>query len=740
MKTIRYFLLFQVLVFYSVQAQNEQIDSLQQALKQLKQRKPKVPRQEVDILTELCWKLNESDPKKALSYGIEALALARSSKYTKGEAVALKDIGVLYQYQGNYPQALDHYLQSLKIFEQLQDELGIANVLNNIGIVYRNQGNNQKALTYFARVQKIDEKNNDQTGLASILNNLGSIYYQEDDYQKAQEYFLKSLKIEENLKDNAGISISYNNLGLVALAEDKVVEAIKYYQKALKLDENAGNKTSASGTLNNIAYAYQKQNKLKQALDYALKGYQLAEEVNSQELVMQLSETLMTIYEGLKDFEKAYEYQTYHLFAKEEVFNEANSKKVANLQSAYELEKKQAEVALLKANEERSKANEAQSKAQSAQRQSIIIFTLMIIIILIIGIIALYVSNQRRKRVNGVLRRQRNVLREKNEEINQQKEEIQAQRDAIEEQNNEIVAKSQDIESSIQYAKRIQEAILPNQEEMRQALPQHFIYYRPRDIVSGDFYWFAKTEPLPLYAESPDFQGNKLLKGFENEKLILAAVDCTGHGVPGAFMSAIGDSLLNHIVFDRRLHEPDSILKALQEGVRKALRQDEIENRDGMDMSVIVIDNDKKELTFAGARNSLWIIQNDEMTEIRGDAVSIGGWQPDQRYQFTTHTFSLDVPTSIYMASDGYQDQFGGPKGKKFMRRRLRELFKEIYHKPMKEQHRIIDSTIQDWMRFPAIDAAQHEQVDDMLVVGVRFQPLKERMSFRRKTDFSKHI
>ena len=733
MKVIRYFLLLHVLVVFGVQAQNKRIDSLQKVRESIKGNSTKAARQKVDIFTELCWELNESDPKKALGFGKEALTLAKTIKYTRGEAISLKNIGVLYQYQGNYPQALENYLQSLKIFEQIKDEAGIANVLNNIGIVYRNQGNYKKALTYFVRVQKIDEKNKDQTGLASILNNLGSIYYQQDEFEKAKGYFMQSLNIEKGLKDDGGVSISYNNLGLVAIAEDSVQKAIDYYQKALLLDEKAGNKASAAGTLNNIAYAYQKKDDLNKSLSYALRGYKLAEELNSQELVMQLSETLMTIYEGLKDFEKAYEYQTYHLFAKEEVFNEANTKKVANLQSAYELEKKQAEVALLKANEERS-------KAESARRQSIIIFTLMVIIVLAVGMIGLYVSNQRRKRMNGILRKQRNVLREKNEEINQQKEEILAQRDAIEERNSQIVAKNQDIESSIQYAKRIQEAILPNKEEMKQALPQHFIYYRPRDIVSGDFYWFAKTEPLPLYADSPDFQGNKLLKGFENEKLILAAVDCTGHGVPGAFMSAIGDSLLNHIVFDRRLHEPASILKALQDGVRKALRQDEIENRDGMDMGLVVIDMEKKELTFAGARNSLWIIQDDEMTEIRGDAVSIGGWQPNQHYQFTTHTFSIDTSTSIYMASDGYQDQFGGPKGKKFMRRKLRELFKEIYHQPMEEQHRIIDITMKEWMSFPAADAAQHEQVDDMLVVGVRFQTIKERMSFRRKTDFSKHI
>ena len=733
MKTIPYLLLFQVLVFFGVQAQNKRIDSLQKVFKIIKSNNLKANQQKVDVLTELCWELNQSDPKKALAYGKEALTLAKSIKYTKGQATTLKNIGVLYQYQGNYPQALENYLQSLKIFETIKNEAGVANVLNNIGIVYRNQGNYEKAQTYFERVQKIDEQNNDKTGLASILNNLGSIYYQKDDFKKAESYFLQSLKIEEELKDEGGVSISYNNLGLVAIAEDSLQKAIDYYQKALVLDEKGGNKASAAGTLNNIAFAYQKMDDLQKALSYAQRGYKLAEDLNSQELVMNLSETLMAIYEGLKDFEKAYEYQTYHLFAKEEVFNETNSKKVSNLQTAYELEKKQAEVALLKANEERS-------KAEQARRQSIIGFAIMIIILLAIGMIALYVSNRRRKRVNEVLRNQRNVLREKNEEINQQKEEILAQRDAIEERNVEIVAKSQDIESSIQYAKRIQEAILPNKEEMKRALPQHFIYYRPRDIVSGDFYWFARTEPLPIYANSPDFQGNKLLKGFENEKLILAAVDCTGHGVPGAFMSAIGDSLLNHIVFDRRIYEPANILKALQDGVRKALRQDEIENKDGMDMGVIVMDMEKKELTFSGARNSLWIIQNDEMNEVRGDAVSIGGWQPDQHYQFTTHTFSLDTPTSIYMASDGYQDQFGGPKGKKFMRRKLRELFKEIYHKPMEEQHRIIDVTMKDWMSFPSPEANYHEQVDDMLVVGVRFQPVKERMSFRRKTDFSKHI
>lgn len=729
MRTSIFILLLSIWGFLGVKAQSKRIDSLQNALKNT-QGNAKI---EVDVLNELCWELNNSAPKQALTYGRNALVLAQTNQYIQGEATALKNIGVVYQYQGNYPQALDNYLKSLKIFEKLEDEAGIANVLNNIGIVYRNQGNYEKALTYYQRVQKIDEKNGDKTGLASVLNNLGSIYYQRDDYPKARKYYNKSLKIEQELKDNSGISISYNNLGLVAIAEKKTKEALKNYFKALKLDEAAGDKTSMAGTLNNIADAYQQRNDFDKALKYALQGFRLAEEVESQALVMNLSETLTVIYEGRQNFEKAHEYQTYYMLAKEEVFNEENTKRLTNLQAAYELEKKQAEISVLKANEERRKANDA-------KRRAITVFSIIVIIILAIGITLLYFSNRRRKKINKILRKQRNDLQEKNEEINQQKEEILTQRDAIEEQNHQISKKNQDIESSIQYAKRIQEAILPNKEAINTALPEHFIYYRPRDIVSGDFYWFTKTEPLPLYAESPDFQGNKLLQGFENEKLVLAAVDCTGHGVPGAFMSAIGDSLLNHIVFDQRLHEPAQILRAMQEGIRKALRQDEIENKDGMDMSLIVVDIEKKELSYAGAKSSLWIVQNDELQEIRGDAVSIGGWQPDQTHTFTTHTFSIQKPTTVYLASDGYQDQFGGKKGKKFMRRRLRELLQEIHIQPTQAQYHIIESTMKEWMAHPSPEGGPHEQVDDMLVIGVKFELMKNKVSFRAKTDFSKHI
>ncbi len=707
------------------QAQTPRIDSLQNALKTAKGKNA-----QVDVLNELCWELSNSAPKKALSTGRQALDLAQSLPYSQGEATALKNIGVVYQYQGNYPQALEHYLKSLTIFEKLKNEAGIANVLNNIGIVYRSQGNYDEALKYYERVRKIDEKNNDKTGVASVLNNLGNIYYQRNDYAKARELYSKSLAIEKELNDQSGLAISYNNLGLVAFAEKQVKKSLEYHFKALKLEEQASDRTSMAGTLGYIADVYQQTDELNKALKYALQGFEIAEEVESQALVMNLSQSLMVIYEGLKQFDKAYEYQTYYVFAKDEVFSEANTKRLTNLQAAYELEKKQAEIALLK-------AKEARDKAKRVLNQSI---GVGIIIVLIIGVAFLYTRSRRRKRINAILLKQRNDLREKNEEINQQKEEILTQRDAIEERNEQILRKTQDIESSIQYAKRIQEAILPNRDEMKEALPEHFVYYLPRDIVSGDFYWFAKTEPQPVYSDSPDFQGNKLLKGFENEKLVLAAVDCTGHGVPGAFMSAIGDSLLNHIVFDRRLTDPAEILGAMQEGVRKALRQDELSNRDGMDMGLMVVDMEKRICKYASAKSWLWLFQNGELQEIKGDNMAIGGWQPDVKTSFTTHTFSLDTPTTIYMASDGYQDQFGGKKGKKFMRRRFRELLQEIYTLPMEQQYARIERTMQDWMAHTTPEGDVHAQVDDMLVVGVHFPLHKQSLSFRSKTDFSKHI
>jgi serine phosphatase RsbU (regulator of sigma subunit) len=233
--------------------------------------------------------------------------------------------------------------------------------------------------------------------------------------------------------------------------------------------------------------------------------------------------------------------------------------------------------------------------------------------------------------------------------------------------------------------------MLPLPEVFAEALPASFVLFKPRDIVSGDFYWLYNEKHLT----------------------IVAAADCTGHGVPGAFMSMIGNDLLGQIVEHDDIFSPDLILNELNMGVRKALRQDATNNKDGMDIAICVINRLERTLEYAGAANPLCYIQDDELKEIKADKFAIGGRQEENSRIFKKHTLLLDKPTVYYIFSDGYQDQFGGENNSKFMSRRLKQLFVEIHKLPMAEQKKRMDDVIMDWIKHT-------RQIDDILVIGFK--------------------
>lgn len=276
----------------------------------------------------------------------------------------------------------------------------------------------------------------------------------------------------------------------------------------------------------------------------------------------------------------------------------------------------------------------------------------------------------------------------------------------IEKQKNEIEHKNKEITASITYAKRIQSAILSKVANVEQNLVESFIFFQPRDIVSGDFYWFAqKTD----YGEN---------------KLIIVVADCTGHGVPGAFMSMIGDSLLNQIVHDREIHQPDLILYEMNKGVRRLLNQQHTQNRDGMHMGIVAIDFNAHTMVYAGAKSPLIYFQNQQFMEIKGERTSIGGIL-DNKHQyknFENHTIYLPSlngqpqnKTMFYLFTDGYTDQFGGKEGGRFSKIRMRKLLYEIHQLPLHEQKKILEQNLVNWMR-----ANSGRQIDDILVVGIK--------------------
>jgi len=284
---------------------------------------------------------------------------------------------------------------------------------------------------------------------------------------------------------------------------------------------------------------------------------------------------------------------------------------------------------------------------------------------------------------------------EMEEKVRQRTAEVVRQKEEIEKQSEQIAELYEQVKDSILYAKRIQEAILPSREEINASLQNSMVLFRPKDIVSGDFYWFTEKE----------------------DRVIMIAADCTGHGVPGALMSMIGSSLLNEIVNEKGITQPNEILLALKHGVIKALNKhpSSDQTKDGMDIGVCSIPKKGNKIDFAGANNPLWMIRDGEIIDFRGDRQPVGIYGDNLDTPYTNHTIDIQDGDSVYIFTDGYADQFGGPSGKKFKYSQFKSLLLQINNETMENQRDILNTRIEEWM------GDQEEQIDDILVVGIRF-------------------
>jgi ligand-binding sensor domain-containing protein/serine phosphatase RsbU (regulator of sigma subunit) len=316
-------------------------------------------------------------------------------------------------------------------------------------------------------------------------------------------------------------------------------------------------------------------------------------------------------------------------------------------------------------------------------------FKLLIVFLLIVLVVSIYRIRVRRIKLrNKELER---LVKIRTAEIRQQNEEITAQRDEIQKQNTMISRQNEEITDSIRYAERIQTAALPGPQELKELLPEHFIFFRPRDIVSGDFFWANR----------------------QNGKTVITAADCTGHGVPGAFMSMLGISFLNKIVNEKKITDAAEILNRLRKNVIAALRQKGLvhESKEGMDMALLVIDHEKKKLQFAGAFNPLVLVRDKKDTEYKAERMPVAIYEAMEPFKNTEIDYQSG--DAVYMFSDGFPDQFGGPRIRKFMKKPFRKKLTEISHEPMNKQHQILEQVYDNWK-------GDEPQVDDVVVIGIR--------------------
>ena len=577
----------------------------------------------------------------AIDYYKKSLKIAKELGSKKEIATCYNNIGLVHDDQGNYAIAIKYYQKSLKIFEESDDKKGMSMCYNNIGLVHYYQGNYASAIDYYKKSLKIAEELGDKKGIANCYNNIGLVYDEQgnsssskklaaDKYARAIEYYQKSLKIFEESDDKKGMSMCYMNIGIVyeeqgysasseKHAEDKYISAIEYYQKSLKIKEKLGDKKGIAMVLGNIANLNntladslvtkkEKTEKYYKAIKLAGKALRIAKEIKTLPLEKEFLIHLSNSYEGLKNYKKALEFHKLYMEANDSLFNEEKNKQITQMEAHYQAEKKQQEIEkqkiLLEKKDVEVKQQEAVASRQRMQRNAFIGgFALM----LILAVVVLR-SYRQKKKANILLSEQKEEIGQKNEELQQQKEEITVQRDELEqtnekldETNKQLELKNKDVTDSINYAKRIQTAILPPEEYVTKSLPEHFILFKPRDIVSGDFYWAT----------------------VKNNSLIIAAVDCTGHGVPGAFMSMLGVSFLNEIVNKLPVEtqnfaslQANEILNQLRDEVINSLHQTgkEDEAQDGMDIALYILNMETKELRYAGANNPLYIVRNKNLT------------------------------------------------------------------------------------------------------------------------------
>ncbi|MFW5699595.1 MAG: tetratricopeptide repeat protein [Bacteroidota bacterium] len=568
----------------------------------------------------------------------------------KGMGGMYSSLGIVYSQLGEYEKSLDAQIKALRIFEHLSDSAEIAKILLNIGGIYYYWEQNERTVEYFSRALDIYQSVGNEFGVARCNSNLGSVYFEMGDVDNALTYSLKALDYYISKGYRLFEAILESNIANIYKTKGDYETALKYLLKTKEFYESQGGHGRLTYTYNNLGNLYMEIGQYSEAEKYLKKCLEFSEEIGNQEQVYEVYHSLSENAERSGNYREALKYFKQHATLKDSIFSENAHQQIAELETKYETEKKENRIKLQDVELERK---EALLKKRQLEKTALSVISALVLFIA--GII--WFRYREKQRTNQ-------ILAEKNKNITE----------------------------SISYARKIQTAVLPPEELVNNLLPEHFIYYLPRDIVSGDFYWVTRMQ----------------------NKTIVAAADCTGHGVPGAFMSMLGFTLLNEIIGQAETLEANAILNELRNKVKKSLRQkgNEYEAQDGIDMALCIIDQPNRRVQYAGANNPVIIVRNGELKKIKGDKMPVG-YQVVEKESFTNHEIAVEPNDMIYLFSDGYVDQFGGKHGHRFKAGPFEELLKSICHRSMKEQHDILEHKLLNWK-------GGYDQIDDILVMGVR--------------------
>jgi len=620
----------------------------------------------IQTLNSISFKFRFSDPVFAMKSGKEGLILAQKANDKKNLIFLYNNIGLLYKDKSLDEKALDNFIAAEKTAESINDKRGIAMSVHNIGILYQTQKLYEKALLNYSSALEIFKEIEDKEATAQLLNSFGALSYELDDKSKALDYFLQSLSYMEELGNKKGIADGLNNVAIIYEEMNNYTKAMEYHKRSLNICRDQNDSRGVSTSLFNIALIYKNQNETTNSINYIDSAITIAKNVNGLDLLKEYYKTLSEIYYSIGDYKTSLSYFTTSAQINDSLVNQDRNKQILEMSTKYQTEKKEKENELLKQQNELQNLN--------LNRQKIINSSVSLGLLLVIVLAFFIYKGYKQKKIANNQLEEKNIL--------------------IEEKSKIVEEKNKDITDSIRYAKRLQTAILKPENTLTNYFDDGFIFFKPKDIVSGDFYWFEKFGNLSL----------------------IAAADCTGHGVPGAFMSIIGCNLLSQAVNEYAITQPAAILNSINKGLTKVLQHkrdaDEIVS-DGMDIALCSFNSDTMTLEYSAAYNPMWLIRENSVIEFTADKFPVGAFLDSQERLFTRNEIPVKKGDMVYIFSDGYADQFGGPKGKKFKYKKFQELLIENHLKAMTNQRTVLEHTINQWK-------GDLEQVDDILVIGIQ--------------------
>jgi serine phosphatase RsbU (regulator of sigma subunit) len=696
---IKFVFLFCCVAGCSLYSQTPLVDSLIRLVN-----KTTVDTLKVKLYGDICWELMSVDMSKSELYAEKQLSLATEINNDVLIAQAESDIGNVLNRKGDFENALIHYYKAVALRQKLKQPLKVAGVYNNIATVLMRQNKFNDAIEINFKSLKIFEEAGDKNKQSVLLGNIGNIYNSLSQTDQALVYFRKGLvlskgvgnvSLEANSLANIGVikfdinqydsalfyfyetekillknnllydlGAVYNNIGKTLVSKKEYVKAIEYYEKGLQNRIQFEDEFGIALSNSNIASLYIIQKDYDKALNYLLKSEPIFKKnkayINLKDCYVQMA----TASELKGDMDAAVSYYKLLNDYKDSIYTKESADQILEMNAKYETEKKDQENKLL------NTQNALSEKTIKQQRT----FSFFIgIALLLLASLAFFIFRG--------LKQQRKA----NRIISLQKQMVEHKSHIIEEKHKEIT-------DSINYAERIQRALLASKKLLDDNLSNYFILFKPRDVVSGDFYWATRLT---------------------NNQFVIVTADSTGHGVPGAIMSILNIACLKETM-TQGITSPDLILNETRRLIIENLKNDGSAEggKDGMDGSVLSFDFENNTLLCAAANNPVWIMRGHELIEIKADRMPIGKHEKDN-YAFTLQTKALEKGDMVYTLTDGYADQFGGVSGKKYKYKALQELLLTISHESMENQKQKLNSVFESWK-------GNLEQVDDVCLIGIR--------------------